>query len=138
MIRLTAGVHRQTWVSGIALFVDVYISNNSDKTVKKIDIRLEKLTTFFDNAAASTLTEMAGHLRIPDHTDTEIVGRSSVKKARHGWQGILPQSRDVRTCRLDIPTGLVTVDAGMSLSVTEPNLCPKLLHLGLNRSICWY
>ena len=116
MIRLTAGVHRQTWVSGMALFVDIYISNNSDKLIKEIILQLEKLTTFFDNAAASTMTEQASHLRLPDRTDTEIVGRSSIVRTRHGWQGIPPQSRDVRTCCLDIPAGLVTVEAGMSVA----------------------
>lgn len=113
VIRLTAGVHRQTWVSGIAMFVDVHISNSSSKTVKKIEFQVEKVTTFYDHAAAATNTEMAGHLRLPDHTKKEIVARSSVKMARNGWQGVPPQSQDIRTCRLDLPGGLVTIDTGM-------------------------
>ena len=112
VIRLTAGVHRQTWVSGIAMFVDVHISNSSSKTVRKIEFQLEKVTTFYDYAAAATKTEIATHLRLPDRTEKEIVARSSVKKARNGWHGVLPQSQDIRTCRLDVPAGLITVNTG--------------------------
>ena len=113
-IRVTAGVHRQTWVSGIALFVDVHVSNSSRRTVKKIDIQLERITTFFDHAPASTQAELAAHLRLPDKTEKETLVKRSIKRGHYGWRGILPQSQDVRTCQLDIPPGIVTIDTGMS------------------------
>ncbi|MCJ1387741.1 hypothetical protein MMC18_000584 [Xylographa bjoerkii] len=116
-IKLTAGVHRQTWVSGIALFVDVHISNSSQRTVKKIDLQLEKATTFYSYAPASTQAEMAAHLRLPDKTEKETMVKRSIKKGHHGWRGILPQSQDVRTCQLDIPPGLATIDTGRFFGV---------------------
>lgn len=41
-IKLIAGMHRQIWVSGTSLFVDVFIVNDSDRTVKKIELTLER------------------------------------------------------------------------------------------------
>jgi hypothetical protein len=42
VIRLTAGLHRQVWVSGTNIYVDVHIANNSRKTIKKIELQLER------------------------------------------------------------------------------------------------
>jgi hypothetical protein len=42
VIRLTAGLHRQVWVSGTNVYVDVHIANNSRKTIKKIELQLER------------------------------------------------------------------------------------------------
>lgn len=112
-VKLTAGIHRQTWVSGIALFVDVHISNSSQRTIKRIDLHLERATTFYDHAPASTSVEVATYLRLPDKTERQVLVKRAFKKERHGWQGIPPQSQDVRTCYLDIPPGFVTVDTGM-------------------------
>lgn len=94
------------------MFVDVHVSNSSDIIVKKLELQLLKVTTYFNYSAAATKVETADHLRLPDVTHREVVARSSLKKARHGWQGVTPHSQDVRTFRLQIPTGLVTVDAG--------------------------
>jgi hypothetical protein len=41
-VRVTAGLHRQVWVSGTSLYVDVHVANNSRKTVKKIELQLER------------------------------------------------------------------------------------------------
>ncbi|MCJ1478330.1 hypothetical protein MMC13_007008 [Lambiella insularis] len=112
MVKMTAGIHRQTWVSGIALFVDIHVSNSSQKTIKRIDLQLERATTFYDHAPASTSVEVATYLRLPDKTVREILLKRALKKERHGWQGISPQSQDVRTCYLDIPPGLATIDTG--------------------------
>lgn len=40
--KVTAGLHRQVWVSGSTIFVDIHISNNSRKTIKKLDFSLER------------------------------------------------------------------------------------------------
>jgi hypothetical protein len=42
IVRVTAGLHRQVWVSGTSIFVDVHIANNSRKTIKKIELQLER------------------------------------------------------------------------------------------------
>ncbi|MCJ1432271.1 hypothetical protein MMC27_001627 [Xylographa pallens] len=118
-IKLTAGVHRQTWVSGIALFVDVHISNSSRRTVKKIELQLERATTFYNYAPASTQAELAAHLRLPDKTEKETLVKRSIKKGHHGWSGIPPQSQDIRTCQLDIPPGLATIDTGRFFGVRK-------------------
>ena len=112
MIKLTAGIHRQIWVSGVALFVDVHISNSSQKTVKRLELQLERAVTFYHHAAASTDAEVASHLRLPDRTEKAVVARCSSNRQHHGWQGIPPQSQDVRTYSLDIPPGLATIDTG--------------------------
>lgn len=41
-IQVTAGLHRQVWVSGTCIFVDVHIANNSRKTIKKLELQLER------------------------------------------------------------------------------------------------
>jgi hypothetical protein len=43
-VKLTAGLHRQTWVNGALLFVDVHLVNNTSKVIKKIEVQLEKIT----------------------------------------------------------------------------------------------
>jgi hypothetical protein len=39
---MTAGLHRQVWVSGSNIFVDIHIANGSRKTIKKLDLSLER------------------------------------------------------------------------------------------------
>ena len=40
VVRVTAGLHRQVWVSGTSIYVDVHIVNNSRKTITKIELQL--------------------------------------------------------------------------------------------------
>jgi hypothetical protein len=42
VIRVTAGLHRQVWVSGTAIYVDIHIANNSRKIIRKIELQLER------------------------------------------------------------------------------------------------
>lgn len=42
IIRVTAGLHRQVWVSGTSIYVDVHICNNSRKNIKRIELQLER------------------------------------------------------------------------------------------------
>jgi len=53
VIRITAGLHRQVWVSGTSIFVDIDIANNSKKTVKKLELQLERSILVYKHAAAS-------------------------------------------------------------------------------------
>lgn len=42
VVKVTAGLHRQVWVSGTSIYVDVHIMNNSRKSIKKIELQLER------------------------------------------------------------------------------------------------
>ena len=112
VIKLTAGVHRQTWISGAPMFTDVHVSNSSPKHVRKITVGLEKVTIFYAHAAATTSCGPAEHLRVPDRTDREVLAKTCIKMARHDWQGIPPDSHNARSLSLTIPQGLVTVSTG--------------------------
>ncbi|KAH0537797.1 hypothetical protein FGG08_005479 [Glutinoglossum americanum] len=39
-VKVTAGIHRQVWVSGTTIFVDVFIANNSYKKVRTLTLEL--------------------------------------------------------------------------------------------------
>jgi hypothetical protein len=109
---VTAGVHRQTWVAGNSIFVDVHVLNNSPKTIKKISLQIEKVTSYFDSCATATNEGTAEYLRVPDHSEKRVVAYRTTKKEDGVWQGISPGSLDERTCYLDIPQGLVTINTG--------------------------
>lgn len=95
------------------MFVDVQILNSSRKMVKHMELQLERVTVFHKFAAASTDGESADLLRLPDHCEKEIVQKWVMKEVRDGWQGVKPQSQDIRTCHLELPPGLVSIDTGL-------------------------
>lgn len=111
IVKLTAGLHRQTWVNGGMIFVDIHISNNTSKSIKKAEVQLEKITLWYTHAAAGTSEKSANHLRLPKRTDTEIVSGTTVKKSTT-WNGVPPHSSDVRTIELEAPKGHVTISSG--------------------------
>ncbi|KAF7504685.1 hypothetical protein GJ744_001966 [Endocarpon pusillum] len=115
-IKLTAGLHRQTWVNGAMIFVDVHVMNNSPKTLKKIEVQLEKSTLWYSHAAAGTIEKRATHLRLPKRSDSEVVCTSVFKKSKD-WKGIPSHSSEVRTCDLEIPRGHVTICTGRYFEV---------------------
>lgn len=41
-ITVTAGLHRQIWISGTSLYVDININNRSGKTLRRLDISIER------------------------------------------------------------------------------------------------
>lgn len=106
-VELTAGVHRQTWISGYPLFVDVRVSNRASKVVKKVELQLERSTFVYAHAAPSDEAGLHNTLRLPDRCEKEIL----LKVEFSDWQ-IQPRSRELKTCSLPIPSGLVSVDAG--------------------------
>ena len=108
-VRLTAGLHRQTWISGYPVFVDMHIENKSSRDVKKVELQLEKTTLFHNYPAPSTDAGSADVLRLPDHRETEIVVR---KEVADGFQGVRSLSQDFRTCQLELPIGLVSIETG--------------------------
>lgn len=42
IVRLTAGLHRQVWVSGTCLFVDTHVANGGRKAIKRLELKLER------------------------------------------------------------------------------------------------
>jgi hypothetical protein len=115
-VKLTAGIHRQTWVDGANIFVDVHVLNNSTKIIKRLEIQLEKMTLFFAHAAAGTSEKSVQHLRLPSRKENELIARVVVKKDRF-WKGVAPNSSEVRTCELEIPKGHVTISTGRYFEV---------------------
>lgn len=115
-VRVTAGLHRQTWVNGSPIFVDVHIINGSARTIKKLEVQLEKTTLWYTHAAAGTAEKSASHLRLPKRSDSEIVNTTVVKKNKD-WGGIQPHSSDVRTCPVEVPKGHVTISTGRFFEV---------------------
>lgn len=110
-IKLTAGLHRQTWVNGAMIFVDIHVMNNSFKTLKKIELQLEKTTLWYSHAAAGTTERSATHLRLPKRSDSEIVCSSTIKKSKD-WKGVPSKTSEVRTCDIEVPRGHVTISTG--------------------------
>jgi hypothetical protein len=41
-VKVTAGLHRQVWVSGTNIFVDIRIANNYKKSIKRLELQLER------------------------------------------------------------------------------------------------
>jgi hypothetical protein len=117
---LKAGVHRRTWVSGSPLYVDVFISNETSKHIKKIELSLEKVVQFFSHQPVTTDVRAGEHLRMPEKTSKLVVARQITKASsrlgHRAWMGTPVQSEDESTCMLHIPSGLVTVDTGTSNS----------------------
>ncbi|KAL8636232.1 MAG: hypothetical protein Q9228_006354, partial [Teloschistes exilis] len=113
-VKLTAGIHRQTWISGYPLFVDVRIANGGNKAIRKVELQLERSTFVYTHTAPADEEGLGALLRMPDKCGKEIL----VKAMCPDWQ-ISGQSHDLRTCRLQIPSGLVSVDEGKQL-------CPRL------------
>lgn len=104
-IVLSAGIHRQTWIAGYPIFVDLQLDNQSGKTIQKVELQLEKVTTY--NALPAPTTNQGavlGSLRIPDGVQRELVLRKDVSE---GLKAILPLYQDFRTCQMELPWGLV-------------------------------
>ena len=116
IVRLTAGLHRQTWVNGSKIFVDVHVVNGTGKNIKKLELQLEKTILWYSHAAAGTAEKSANHLRLPKRSDTEVVSTTTIRKSKD-WKGVLARSSEVRTCELEVPRGHVTVSTGRYFEV---------------------
>ena len=130
-VKLTAGLHRQTWISGYLIFVDIHIVNRSSKDVKKVELQLEKTTQFHEYTAPSTGAGLADALRLPDHRQSEIVVR---KDLGDGFRGVQSLSEDFRTCQLVLPTGLVSIETGVCFGSKSS---PISRRLSAQRSSSW-
>ncbi|KAB8343190.1 hypothetical protein FH972_022780 [Carpinus fangiana] len=108
-ITVTAGLHRQVWVSGTNIFADVHIINNSRRVVKRLELQLERIVLCYRHAAAATLEMSASQARLFDQLERTIVCKHVMKAGDQGWNGVLPHSVDIRTCDLELPRGHATV-----------------------------
>lgn len=106
---LTAGIHRQTWIGGYPLFVDIRVSNRGSKIVRKVELQLERSTFVYAHAAPSDEEGLGDTLRLPDKCEKEVI----YKAICPGWQ-IVGRSSNIKTCSLFVPSCLVSVDEGKS------------------------
>ncbi|KAF1986831.1 hypothetical protein K402DRAFT_404138 [Aulographum hederae CBS 113979] len=119
VVRVAAGLHRQVWVSGTSIFVDVHIANNSKKTIKKLELQLERDILCYKHVAASTLEKSASQARIFDSNEKAVFSKSVFKSgsSSSSWNGVPSHSTDVRTYDLELPRGHATVKCGKYFEV---------------------
>ena len=108
-VQCTAGLYRQTWISGYPLFVDIRVDNRSKKAIHKIELQLERATMIYLSGGAPTDPNIAKNLLLPDEMRKEIILRRGVL---NGYEHVAPQSELFRTAQLLIPSGLVSIETG--------------------------
>ena len=114
-IFVIAGIHRQTWIGGYLLFADIHISNKgSSKAVKRVELQLERVITYYEHSAPSSGKSTADALRLPDQIHKEILVKKNILQ---NSKAIHPQSHDFRTVHLSIPPGLVSIETGRFFGV---------------------
>ena len=128
--KLTALLHREVWASGMSLFVDLQISNRSQKFIKRINLSLERTVMLFYHTPAEISKGVQRHSRLPDRVVKRIATARITEKSKHGWHGIAPHAKDDRTWLLDIPPGLATIPTGKSLNCCQQHGCTRQLVLG--------
>ena len=106
---MIAGIHRQTWISGYILFVDLHVTNSSHKTVRKIEFQLERAIMSYNFAAASTSDGEAESLRVPHRCVKDVLVKTTLREPA---DVVFPRSQATRTCEVTLPPGLVSVDTG--------------------------
>ena len=116
-LKVTAGLHRQVWVSGCSIFVDVHISNRCHKAVKRLELTLERDVLCYKHAAAATMEKSASQARIFESNEQTILAKSIFKSGCIGWNGVDSHASDTRTCELELPRGHATVRCGKYFEV---------------------
>ncbi|KAK5135432.1 hypothetical protein LTR08_005220 [Meristemomyces frigidus] len=116
-LKVTAGLHRQVWVSGSTIFVDVHIANKCQKPVKRLELTLERNILCYKHSAASTKEKPAGQARIFESNHQTLVATSSLRSGTNSWNGVEPHTTQTRTCDLELPRGHATVRCGKYFEV---------------------
>lgn len=116
-LHVTAGLHRQVWVSGTDIFVDVHIVNRSRKTIRRVELQLERNILCYKHTAAATLEKSASQARIFDSNERVTLIRSAYKQGVNNWCGVQPHTTDTRTYDLALPRGHATVKCGKFFEV---------------------
>lgn len=78
----------------------------------------------FYHAPAEITKGVQRHSRLPDRVIKKIATTNTIEKAKHGWHGIAPHTKDERTWLLDIPPGLATVPTGEYYHDDSDHDCP--------------
>ncbi|KAI4755150.1 hypothetical protein E4T52_14518 [Aureobasidium sp. EXF-3400] len=126
---MTAGLHRQVWISGSSIFVDIHIANGSRKTIKKLDLSLERDILCYRHAAAATLEQSASQARIFESNERSILSKHSMKQGANGWTGVEAYGSITRTCDLEIPRGHATVKCGNFFEILSVQLPIIVIHM---------
>ena len=119
-VKITAGLHRQVWVSGSTLFADVHVSNKCrTKHVRRLDLWLERDILCYKHAPASSTptTAMAAQARVFETKHTHSLTSTSLRAGKDAWPGVPPCSSATRTCDLDLPRGHASVRCGRFFEV---------------------
>ncbi|KAK4552499.1 hypothetical protein LTR86_010343 [Recurvomyces mirabilis] len=116
-IRVTAGLHRQIWVSGSTIFVDVYVANKSGKAVRKLQLSLERDVLCYKHAAADTKALSVSQARVFESNHQSTIATSSFKAGTSEWNGVPPHSSEIRTYDLAIPRDHATIRCGKYFEV---------------------
>ncbi|KAI9891115.1 MAG: hypothetical protein M1814_003314 [Vezdaea aestivalis] len=134
-VQLTAGIHRQTWISGTSLFADIFVANKSSHSTRKLRVDLERcVMTYkfgwgvqgkhglssspFYFAAATSSNISASGLRVCDRLESKVV--SSISLAGKGGtavRGTAAHSNETITCEVPIPRGHVSIGPGRYFEV---------------------
>ncbi|KAK4635945.1 hypothetical protein CLAFUW4_00339 [Fulvia fulva] len=116
-VKLTAGLHRQVWVSGSSIFVDVHIANKHRKPIKRLELTLERDILSYRHAAPAAYGRLASQDRIFDDKERTVLARSTFKAGTVGWHGVEAHTSDTRTCELELPRGHANIRCGKYFEV---------------------
>ena len=116
-VKLTAGLHRQVWVSGTSIFVDVHVANKTHKPVKRLELNLERDILCYKHAPAETQEKSASQARIFESNEQTMITRACLKPGVQGWKGVDFHASETRTCELELPRGHATVRCGKYFEV---------------------
>nr|POF15217.1 uncharacterized protein CFP56_42106 [Quercus suber] len=116
-IKLTAGLHRQVWISGSSIFVDVHIRNQTRKAVRRLDLELERNVLIFKHSPTASAQKTATRMRIFQENHRSMVTMHSLRSGSNGWNGVSPHSSETRTCNLELPRGHATIQCGKYFEV---------------------
>lgn len=117
---VVGALSHQTWVSGEVLFLDVEIYNSTDKSIKKVELQLERTTTLHANGhEESTAQELSVE------STSEILAKWIWKKGEDGWCGIAPHTQAAKIWNPIVPAGQATMsthrfEVRYSLSIFVP------------------
>lgn len=118
---LTAGLHRQVWVSGSSIFVYIHLANTSHRQVRKLELSLERDILCYKHGPAATREKSASQARIFESNEQAIVTSTTTKaggpQKTCNWNGIDPHSSETRTWELQLPRDHATVRCGKFFEV---------------------
>ncbi|KAG8534048.1 uncharacterized protein KY384_000891 [Bacidia gigantensis] len=112
-VGLTAGIHRQTWISGYTLFMDLRVHNGSRKPIRRLELQLERVTVFYTHPVPSS-DKVKSDIRLPDELLREILTKKNVLRSHETIDSL---AEDYHTVQLELPAGLVSIETGRFFGV---------------------